>query len=398
MEAKVVIGANYGDEGKGLMTDYFAQQSIAAGEKTCVVLSNGGAQRGHTVTTPEGYRHVFKHFGSGSFVGADTYLAEKYIVNPIIFCTEMDELDAMGVRPAVYVNPNCIVTTIYDMQINQGVETDRGEDRFSSCGCGIFETVYRNRSAVYRNRSVYGITWGDLIEKPLPEIRAFLQKLRTEYIPARFQMYARKVPESLQTYLNDNAKELDELSMWAIFTMYQNTGLSETSHLLRYDSLIFENGQGLKLDEQYSTDRRYCTPSHTGLRNPAEIICELNEKRDTPIETEVCYVTRRYETRHGKGPMYQECSMASLDVTEPDETNFPNPWQGSLRYGKLDPNLGKLIDRDFDMYNPGGFKKSAAVTHVKPEDRKTVTVNGVDTYYISAGKTRANITERKGSV
>ena len=58
---KVVIGANFGDEGKGLMTDYFAAQAVENKESCLVVLHNGGAQRGHTVVTPEGYRHVFHH-------------------------------------------------------------------------------------------------------------------------------------------------------------------------------------------------------------------------------------------------------------------------------------------------------------------------------------------------
>ena len=43
-DIKIVIGANWGDEGKGLMTDYFSQKP-----NTIVVCSNGGAQRGHTV-------------------------------------------------------------------------------------------------------------------------------------------------------------------------------------------------------------------------------------------------------------------------------------------------------------------------------------------------------------
>ena len=87
-DIKIVIGANYGDEGKGLMTDYFAHKSISSGNKTIVVCSNGGAQRGHTVRTPENYKHVFHHFGSGTLVGAYTYLPNQFIVNPMLFYKE----------------------------------------------------------------------------------------------------------------------------------------------------------------------------------------------------------------------------------------------------------------------------------------------------------------------
>ena len=76
---KVVIGSNFGDEGKGLMTDYFCAEAKKRNESCIVVLSNGGAQRGHTVVTPDGIRHVFHHFGSGTFAEAPTYFSEQYV-------------------------------------------------------------------------------------------------------------------------------------------------------------------------------------------------------------------------------------------------------------------------------------------------------------------------------
>ena len=91
-EVKVIIGANFGDEGKGLMSDYFAAEAAAQGVKALVICSNGGAQRGHTVVTPRGERHVFHHFGSGTLAGADTWLPRYYILNPIMFMDEYEEL------------------------------------------------------------------------------------------------------------------------------------------------------------------------------------------------------------------------------------------------------------------------------------------------------------------
>ena len=66
MKAFAIIGAAFGDEGKGLMTDYLASNHDG---KALVVRFNGGAQAAHTVQTPSGQRHVFKHLGSGSFSG-----------------------------------------------------------------------------------------------------------------------------------------------------------------------------------------------------------------------------------------------------------------------------------------------------------------------------------------
>ena len=70
---KIVIGANYGDEGKGLATNFFAKQAKENKEKTVVVLHNGGFQRGHTVIHND-IRHVFHCFSSGTFQNTTTYL------------------------------------------------------------------------------------------------------------------------------------------------------------------------------------------------------------------------------------------------------------------------------------------------------------------------------------
>ena len=50
---KVVIGANFGDEGKGLMTDYFSYEAKKNKKSCIVVCHNGGAQKGHTVVTKD---------------------------------------------------------------------------------------------------------------------------------------------------------------------------------------------------------------------------------------------------------------------------------------------------------------------------------------------------------
>lgn len=55
-EVKVIVGANYGDEGKGLGTDYFCSLNP---QSTIGVLTNGSAQRAHTVDTKMDYIMYF---------------------------------------------------------------------------------------------------------------------------------------------------------------------------------------------------------------------------------------------------------------------------------------------------------------------------------------------------
>lgn len=141
-EIKVIIGASYGDEGKGLATDYFGAKAAAktachSAEKTAVsrvpllsaaehpssgiinVLTNGGPQRGHTVELKNGRRHVFKHFGSAAFRGAASYFDRQFMINPMEFMREYDELAAEGTAPAAYMHPDCRFTTPWDMIANQ---------------------------------------------------------------------------------------------------------------------------------------------------------------------------------------------------------------------------------------------------------------------------------------
>ena len=113
--APVVIGANWGDEGKGLMVDYLCSQGAGV-----VVRFNGGAQAGHTVVTPEGVRHVFHHIGAGAFCGVPTFLSRFFCVNPLVFYRELDELKTkLTDPPLVFADPQCKVTTFADIIINQ---------------------------------------------------------------------------------------------------------------------------------------------------------------------------------------------------------------------------------------------------------------------------------------
>ena len=94
-----------------------------------VVRFNSGAQAGHTVVTPDGNRHVFGHFGSGTFNNTPTFLSKYFVVNPLSFLKELNELMKIGLNPQIYVDDECLITTPYDMIINQIVEIFRGKNK-----------------------------------------------------------------------------------------------------------------------------------------------------------------------------------------------------------------------------------------------------------------------------
>ena len=142
MTVEAVIGANYGDEGKGLVTEFLCLSK----DKAVVALANGGCQRGHTVTDRRFGRHVFHHFGSGTFRNAPTCFCRDYLLNPMQFVREYGELEAAGVKPVSYREIRCNFQLPIDIYLNRLLEKSRGGKRHGSVGCGIWESVRRLRS------------------------------------------------------------------------------------------------------------------------------------------------------------------------------------------------------------------------------------------------------------
>ena len=243
-KVKVVIGANFGDEGKGLMTDYFASKE----DNAIVVLHNGGAQRGHTIVTPEGYRHIFRHFGSGAYVGAATYIAKEFIVNPILFRQEYEKLAKHGRVPKVYINKKCKLTTIYDMLINQVLEADRGINKHGSCGVGVFETIYRNKDGVDFKNPVNinpaAMTVGEFMRLSVLNKIDFLDYLRKNYVPKRFDDFGLKnISVEFMNVLTSNVVIMNFIDDFEF--MIEHSKWANDDILNYYDNIIFEGGQGL---------------------------------------------------------------------------------------------------------------------------------------------------------
>lgn len=329
-DIKIVIGANFGDCGKGLMTDYFSQKP-----NSIVVCSNGGAQRGHTVTTPDGIGHVFHHFGSGTFNHASTYLSEDFIVNPIIFKQEYDELMKLGYIPNVYINQNCMLTTPFDMMANQIIEENRGKNKHGSCGLGIFETIKRYKT---------GITDVD------NHIR--------EYYLEQFERENIILTDEWSRIFLDNGIFEHFLDDWD-FMNNHSLAISDNYFLNQFDNIVFEAAQGLLLDQNNTEYFPHLTPSNTGIKNPKRIIENVEWNDEINIET--CYVSRTYLTRHGAGKFPSECNKRFINKHMFDKTNVPNPFQDTLRYGTLD--LGELYSRCSKDIGNFGDKKSIVITH-----------------------------------
>lgn len=346
MRAHAVIGANYGDEGKGLITDYICARKGAG----VVVRFNGGAQAGHTVVSPDGRRHVFSHFGAGTFAGAATVLSRFFICNPILFNQEWAKLRD---KPVVHVSPECLVTLPFDMLINQAIEKARGRDVHGSCGVGINETVHR-----CTNYPTFYTTVGALrgyCEEP-DDLRELLWTILEEYVPLRLAEL-NLPPETSSTwrqYVNPFVVDVNYF-----YQRLQEIG-PEQFLLKGRDLVVFEGAQGLLLDQDNKEEFPHVTRSSTGIKNVLTLCDELGID-----ELTATYVTRLYLTRHGAGPLKGELSDHPYGAK--DLTNVRHPFQGDLRYALLDYDALRARVRK-DYLSAVTFKVSVnpglAITHL----------------------------------
>lgn len=321
-----VIGANYGDEGKGLLVDYLTRTKGA----DIVVRHNGGAQAGHTVVLPDGQRHVFKHYGAGSFAGAATYLSRFFISNPILFREEGAQLaNQFGLAPQVFVDANSLVTTPWDMMLNQAIERYRARTtgkRHGSVGVGINETVHRSQ---HEQHHIYSLQAADLHNLTLSTVFDKCRAISQRWVRRRLReldMSASdpEVKEALEFSKNENILYafLNDVQTFINYT----TLVYNPGQALAGKCVVFEGAQGLALDQTLG-EFPHVTRSNTGIRN----VLTICEAAKLPLP-HVVYVTRSYLTRHGAGRLPGE----SAQYVAADKTNMPHDWQGSLRFAPLD--------------------------------------------------------------
>lgn len=340
----VVIGSAFGDEGKGLMTDYHASQL----PNVAVIRFNGGAQAGHTVTTPDGRRHVFSHLGSGSFVGAPTYFSEFFVANPAILRKELHSLDKDTINSLkLYAHPEMLITTPFDVLINQYHEISRGSSAHGSVGVGFGETIERQ----YRHSALRMV---DVVQCKQQDIYSLLRKIRDEYVPTRIDLSkaTKEFKEILfnEQLIEDTIDDLNFLARRVSINDYHDGVMSA------YDNLIFEGAQGLLLDQHYGYFP-HVTRSNCGMKNVRKI---LNQYFPFVDDVTVNYVTRAYTTRHGAGPLqFENPNMFYIE----DKTNITNEWQGSLRFAPFDVNTFEMVtSKDFALYGGKNSKRVNTIT------------------------------------
>ena len=328
----VVIGANYGDEGKGLVSGCLAREARKRNESILTVFYNGTTQRAHTF---EGV--VRRCTAAGENYGSDTFYYKQFVVDPI-------PLWLTGSTPII--DGECRLILPFDVLKNREVETSRGNTRHGSCGCGLFEAVKRDKTPGC------SVKVKDMLEP--------------------YQFY-----QKVCTLENELALPDDELYNLSNFFRAANWVVSHCkirefwSIVKNYDHIIFEGGQGLLLDQNNKDSYPHLTPSCTGSFYIADDIKKMG------IVPELYYVSRSYLTRHGAGPMPTECEKDEINPDIVDETNQENEYQGKLRFGKLNmSDMKNSVLNDAALYPQR--KINMVFTQMNYTDRKLVTTRGCE--------------------
>ena len=349
-----VIGANFGDEGKGLAVDFLASRS----DKALVVRHNGGAQAGHTVELP-GRRFVFHELSSGSFRGADTYWAQTFLPDLYHLGPEAEAFRReAGFTPRIFASAQTCVTTVDDVLLNMLQEDLRGENRHGSCGMGINEADLRGKAGA-------GLPLEKLRGCTARGLYGELRRLRESYTRRRLEALGlgrgcdseyREMLEDDNVLRNYAARAADGLRY---VTVAEASALTPA-----YADVIFENGQGLRLDAESAANYPHVTASRTGLTNVRALTGQWGVAPD-----EAVYVTRAYLTRHGAGPLKNEIPAAALPRPEREETNVGNRWQGDFRYALHESaeDLLAEIRADLEAGDPP-LRASLFVTHLNETD------------------------------
>jgi len=355
----IVIGLGYGDEGKGLATDYLCANS----KRQIVIRFNGGQQAGHTVVNNKGQRHIFSNFGSGTLRGIPTYWSRYCSFSPIYLLSEYRDLT---VQPTLYLDKLCPVTTHYDVLYNRAIESTRGEYRYGSCGQGYGATIDRHSETSFK-LLVSDLFQQNVLEKKLQQIKAYYQEKTDKNTKYQFNFFNHtKEDKRFKRYIG----KIEKLILNGVIRLVDERDIFQNNKL--WETYIFEGAQGILLDEDFGF-RPYVTKSNTTSKNALEMLDRYFS--DDDIETEIFYVTRAYLTRHGGGPFFQDDFSIKLRGTR-SESNRNNPNQGVFKRAPLNIQLLNYA-LNCDASVSKRIKKNIVVTCLDqlPSERITIIDN-----------------------
>jgi adenylosuccinate synthase len=284
--ATVIVGAQWGDEGKGKIVDLLAQHSDV------VCRYQGGPNAGHTIVA-DGETYKIRQIPSGVVRGKTCVIGAGCVVDPQVFLGEVDDLEARGLSTAdVYLSGEAHLIMPWHLAIDQASERRLGKLQIGTTRRGI--------GPCYADKALrIGIRVQDLLD---PKI--LRQKIETALIEKNLW---------LERVYGEPALELEELAeRLERYAQRMRPYVADTSLLVDQalkdgGSVLLEGGQGTLLDLDHGT-YPFVTSSSTVAANAAAGVGIGPNRIDR-----VLGVAKAYVTRVGEGPFPTEIEGADQE-------------------------------------------------------------------------------------
>jgi len=279
----VVIGTQWGDEGKGKVVDMLTDRVQA------VVRFQGGHNAGHTVVI-EGEKTVLHLIPSGILRdNVRCLIGNGVVVSPAALIEELSMLEARGVpaRERLVLSPACPLILPYHVALDTAREKARGARAIGTTGRGI-GPAYEDKAARR------GLRVGDLLHR-----ERFAAKLGEvlDYHNFVLANYYRVAKLDFQAILDEQMHHAE-----AIAPMVADVAELLFQHQRAGDNVLYEGAQGTLLDIDHGT-YPYVTSSNTTAGFAA-----TGTGSGPRVMDYVLGITKAYTTRVGSGPFPTELS------------------------------------------------------------------------------------------
>ena len=281
MSSLLVIGSQWGDEGKGKIVDYLASRA------DIVARFQGGANAGHTVVV-SGDQFILHQIPSGIiFPEPECVIGNGVVIDPIGFVEERNSLNDRGINTAgrIKISGRTHLLLPYHKVLDQEREVSRGKKKIGTTGRGI------------------GPAYEDKISRSGVRVMDFHQpdKMRSKLIE-NAQLKNKFLKAIGSSAVLDSEQIADEILGYCDTFLELETDVSLYLYqmLASGKKLLLEGAQGLMLDVDHGT-YPFVTSSNTSIGG---VFAGLGIAPQT-LET-VLGVVKAYTTRVGNGPLPTE--------------------------------------------------------------------------------------------
>ncbi|WP_375501922.1 adenylosuccinate synthase [uncultured Jatrophihabitans sp.] len=324
MPAIVLVGAQWGDEGKGKATDLLGSRIDG------VVKFNGGNNAGHTIVIngDDGSRekYALHLLPSGILTpGCVPIIGNGVVIDLGVLFEEIDGLEARGVDTSkLIVSGSAHVIAPYNRTLDQVTERFLGKSKIGTTGRGIGPTYADKMSRV-------GIRVQDLFDADV--LHAKVTGALAQKNQVLVKIYNRKA--------FDVQAVVDELSSYAerLRPMVADTSLLLEQMLDRDETIVLEAGQATLLDVDHGT-----YPFVTSSSATAGGACTGSGIPPTRISS-VIAVIKAYTTRVGEGPFPTELLDVKGEILRDNGAEFGTTTGRPRRCGWFDAVIGRYATR-----------------------------------------------------